>query len=459
MVQPSSLAGPPKRARRPRPVAAITTASVEVPLTIPPPGPRTPARSSASTLTSVAVITAFTRAAGSGSASTTMIALMVDGAHTATGSTPAATGLPRPTVITARARMPWACASPTAACSVPAEVRRPTRGAGTPDRSAKRATAPSGSAQGSFLTTWRLTIARASPSPPPHTADESTRSLVSLDTTTAPRPISTAMPGITRRPRSEPRAQPEQEVGAERGEPAHLRVALVRHVHHAEVSVERIQEPPLPDQAVGATDVHARPAAVEDVAEVVELLGAEVDLREQRQLADRLPRQPDVQHVLGHARQGIARVQVLRLGVGVVDVAHEVVPEVDLGGELEALRAGPPDVGHLHEREDVRRHRLDHVLEVDVEVGGAKADAVLPDLLLDAGVPRDALLGLQVGVGEAREEQVVEGRRAESRAGAAPQPRARLADHQRDRAPAGRRAAEGAVVLVAEARARVEPVE
>src|SRR5215470_18098425 len=308
MVQPSSLAGPPKRARRPRPVAAITTASVEVPLTIPPPVPRTPARSSASTLTSVAVITAFTRAAGSGSASTTMIALMVDGAHTATGSTPAATGLPRPTVITARARMPWACASPTAACSVHAEVRRPTRGAGTPDRSAKRATAPSGSTQGSFLATWRLTIARASRSP------------VSLDTTTASRPISTAMPGITRRLRSKPRAQPDQEVGAERGEPAHLRVALVQHVHHAEVRVERVQEPPRPDQAVGATEVHARPPAVEDVAEAVELLGAEVDLREQRQLADRLPRQPDVQHVLGDARQGIARVQVLRFGVSVVDV-------------------------------------------------------------------------------------------------------------------------------------------
>ena len=62
MLQPSSLAGPPKRALAPRPVAAMTTASVEVPLTGPPAASRTPASWSRSALTSVTVMTALTRA-------------------------------------------------------------------------------------------------------------------------------------------------------------------------------------------------------------------------------------------------------------------------------------------------------------------------------------------------------------------------------------------------------------
>src|SRR6266851_5263420 len=102
-TQPISLAGPPKRAAAPRPVAAITTASVDVPLAARPPAASRPASRSASPFTSVAVITAFTSAAGSGFASTTTMVLIVDAADVATGELPAATGLLSPTVTTASA--------------------------------------------------------------------------------------------------------------------------------------------------------------------------------------------------------------------------------------------------------------------------------------------------------------------------------------------------------------------
>ena len=83
--------GPPNRYRAPRPVAATTTASVEVPLATRPSSHRTSAAASSAVLTSVTVITALTSAAGSGAPSTTTIALIVDGAHAAIGLPP-----PRP---------------------------------------------------------------------------------------------------------------------------------------------------------------------------------------------------------------------------------------------------------------------------------------------------------------------------------------------------------------------------
>ncbi len=84
-TQPSGLAGPPKRAGAPRPVAAITTASVEVPEAARPSSTTRPAARSARPLTSVAVMIALTSAAGSGSASTTTTILIVEGAHVAIG--------------------------------------------------------------------------------------------------------------------------------------------------------------------------------------------------------------------------------------------------------------------------------------------------------------------------------------------------------------------------------------
>src|SRR5438445_20029 len=89
--------------RAPRPVAAITTASVEVPEAATPSPIAIPAARSARPLTSVTVITALTSAAGSGSASTTTTVLIVEGVQVAIGEWPAATRLLSPTVTTARA--------------------------------------------------------------------------------------------------------------------------------------------------------------------------------------------------------------------------------------------------------------------------------------------------------------------------------------------------------------------
>src|SRR5262249_59170409 len=101
----------------------------------------------------------------------------------------------------------------------------------------------------------------------------------------------------------------------------------------------------------------------------------------------------------------------------------------------------------------------DQIGELRVEVREAQAQAVMPELLVDAHVPREGLLGLEARVGESREEQVVEGRRPEAAAGAAMQPRAPLLHEVSQRAPPGRRAAERAVVLDSDARRHEQTVE
>src|SRR5205823_8752293 len=109
-----------------------TTASLEVPVAARPSSQRTPAARRTSVLTSVSVATRFTSAAGSGSASTTAIVLIVAGNHAARALSPAALGFERPTVATTRARTSSAAAVAISALSVDAPVSRPTHGAGTP---------------------------------------------------------------------------------------------------------------------------------------------------------------------------------------------------------------------------------------------------------------------------------------------------------------------------------------
>ena len=94
-------------------------------------------------MTSVTVMTALTSAAGSAAPSTTTIALMVDGAHAATGVVPAATRLESPTVTIAIALSPRPLTWATSARSVHAEVSRPTHGPGIARRTVKRGSRPS----------------------------------------------------------------------------------------------------------------------------------------------------------------------------------------------------------------------------------------------------------------------------------------------------------------------------
>src|SRR5262249_58080866 len=127
-TQPKSLIGPPKRHCGPRPVAATTTASVEVPLATRPSSHRRSTDPSSDVLTSVTVMTALTSAAGSAAPSTTTIELIVDGAQRPSGVWPAVTRFDSPTVTTASAIKPDPSASATTAFSVHADVSTPTHG-------------------------------------------------------------------------------------------------------------------------------------------------------------------------------------------------------------------------------------------------------------------------------------------------------------------------------------------
>src|SRR5262249_12880804 len=195
-TQPRSLIGPPNRQRGPRPAAAITTASVDVPLATRPSSHRRSTDASSEVLTSVTVITALTSAAGSGSPSTTTIALIVVGAHTPIGVRPAVMRFDRPTVTTASAVNPEPSASATTAFSVHADVSRPIHGPPISRRSTKAGSRLSVSDSGMFFLTCRFTTARAVPSPPPTNAEDRTVSGSRAVTTTASRSIATSTPWI-----------------------------------------------------------------------------------------------------------------------------------------------------------------------------------------------------------------------------------------------------------------------
>src|SRR5262249_3336273 len=101
----------------------------------------------------------------------------------------------------------------------------------------------------------------------------------------------------------------------------------------------------------------------------------------------------------------------------------------------------------------------DQVSEGGLEEGRVETNAVVPELLADADVPREARLGLQPRVRKAGKEQVVERRRAEAGAGAAMDSRAGLLDQERQRAALGDRLAEDVVALHPYAGGHEEAVE
>src|SRR5207244_2190337 len=108
--------------------------------------------------------------------------------------------------------------------------------------------------------------------------------------------------------------------------------------------------------------------------------------------------------------------EVLRVRVRVVHRRGQRVEQIRLRDEFDASRSRSPYVHAPDERRDVGELEGYQVRELVLEVGQPQADPVLPELLIDTEFVAEALLGLQRRVREAREEQVVEGRRAEPRA-------------------------------------------
>src|SRR5262249_21632460 len=155
---------------------------------------------------------------------------------------PAETKLPRPTVTTTSASRSPARSAATRAWAVHAAVSRPTRGEGSARRAAKASRRRATSSHGQCLCTCRLTIARAWPSPPPSTADDSTVSGVAAVSTTASSSISIATPSmpVIRRTLLERGPQSYQRVDAERGEPPDLLVLLVEHVLDPRREIQRL---------------------------------------------------------------------------------------------------------------------------------------------------------------------------------------------------------------------------
>src|SRR5262249_391696 len=255
---------PPNCTRAPAPAAAPTRASLDVPLTAPPAASRTSWSWRTRPLTSVTVTIAFTRAAGSGLASTTTIVLMVPCVHGVTGARPAATRLLRPTVATAKVGMPAPSSLPIVACSVPPPVRRPPHRSGTPWAGTYPPSIDAGSVQGSPRATCRFTMARAVTSPPPHTAEESVVSGHAEVRTTASGPINIASPSIMGQT-SIGGPEADEEVGAKSRKAAYLRVRLVEDVLGAGDEVEPVHPAELLEEAVGAARVPARVPTIVDV--------------------------------------------------------------------------------------------------------------------------------------------------------------------------------------------------
>src|SRR5262244_3133367 len=131
-------------------------------------------------------------------------------------------------------------------------------------------------------------MARALTSPPPHTAEESVVSGHAEVRTTASGPIHTASPSIIGQT-SVGSSKADEEVGAEGRKAAHLRVRLVEDVLGAGDEIEPVHPPELLEEAVGATCVPARVAAVVDVSEAVELVADRIDLGEEGEATHRLP--------------------------------------------------------------------------------------------------------------------------------------------------------------------------
>src|SRR6266545_4675135 len=316
-----------------------------------------------------------------------------------------------------------------------------------------------GSAHGSSRATCRLTMARAETSPPPHTAEESTSNGWEAVSTTASSPIHTARPSIIG-PASESGPQAGEEVGPQRREAAHLGIRLVEDVLGPRHQLEALQPAELIENPIGAAGVDPRVPAVVHVAEAVELAAHHVHLGEEGEAAQRLPGEAGRAGIARDARERPPGRQIVGVCVRVREGRHEIREDVDLRARLHALRASLPRVDGPAERRGGEHHAArDGVGEVGGEVRELEADAVLPEVLVEARVPGLAPLRLQVRIAELGEEEIVEGGRPESGAGAPPQPRARLLDDEEERPLPRGGVSEDAIVLDARAARDEEPVE
>ena len=149
-ASPGRWRGPRRRTARRAPVAATTTASVDVPLAGWPSAVRTSHSRRTMVFASVAVMTAFTIAAGTSVASTRMTMLIVAGGAGAGALTPAEVVLLRPIDTAAATVTPSWVAAATRACSVSAAVISPTNGSAMPQRAAKAARTSSGRTPGAM---------------------------------------------------------------------------------------------------------------------------------------------------------------------------------------------------------------------------------------------------------------------------------------------------------------------
>src|SRR4029450_9896706 len=198
---------------------------------------------------------------------------------------PAAIRLLSPTVTTTSASMSPARSPATCAWAVQAAVNSPTRGDGSPRRSPKASRRRATSSHGQCLSTCRLTIVRAWPSPPPCTAEDSTVSGAAAVTTTASSSISISTPSIVVISRSLLQSRPtsSQGVDAQRGEAAHLLILRVEHVLDPRREVQRLQVAPPLEDSPGSTQVDHRVPRIVKVAQGLELFGHDLGLPEQRQ--------------------------------------------------------------------------------------------------------------------------------------------------------------------------------
>src|SRR6266446_5717366 len=120
-------------------------------------------------------------------------------------------------------------------------------------------------------------MARALWKPPPCTADDRIVRGRRLVTTTAVPSIRRLRPSImVAASKADPEAN--EDVRPQGGKPAHLGIAFVQEILDPHDEIQSLHPVVLLEHAIGAPHVHARVAAVVDLAESLPLLGDDIDL-------------------------------------------------------------------------------------------------------------------------------------------------------------------------------------
>src|SRR5712692_5533291 len=122
---------------------------------------------------------------------------------------------------------------------------------------------------------------------------------------------------------SKPGPQADEEVGPERRKAAHLGIRLVEDVLGPRDQLEALQPAKLVEQAVRAARVHARVAAVVQVAVTVELIAHRVHLDEDGETAKWLPGEAGAAAVARDARQRPPGAEIVGVGVRVGEGGDE----------------------------------------------------------------------------------------------------------------------------------------